>query len=91
MRIVDPTDERVPIQRSLARRSGKLAGTVALLDIAKPRGDVLIERLAARLAEEIPGVEIRRYRKPTFTKPAPEELRRQIAKESDFVIEALAD
>ena len=91
MRIVDPTDERVPIQRSLAKRSGKLAGTVALLDIAKPRGDVLIERLAARLTAEIPGIEIRRYRKPTFTKPAPEELRRQIAKESDFVIEALAD
>jgi len=38
-----------------------------------------------------PGVEIRRYKKPTFTKPAPEELRRQIAKENDFVIEALAD
>jgi hypothetical protein len=91
MRIVDPTDERVPIRRSLAKRPGKIAGTVALLDIAKPRGDVLIERLAARLAEEIPGVAIRRYRKPTFTKPAPEELRRQIAKESDFVIEALAD
>jgi hypothetical protein len=91
MRIVDPTDERVPIRRSLAKRSGKIGGTVALLDIAKPRGDVLIERLAARLAEEIPGLEIRRYRKPTFTKPAPEELRRQIAKESDFVIEALAD
>ena len=51
----------------------------------------LIEQVAARLREEMPGVEIRRYKKPTFTKPAPEELRRQIAKESDFVIEALAD
>ena len=39
----------------------------------------------------MPGVEISRYRKPTFAKPAPDELRRQIAKESDFVIEALAD
>ena len=39
----------------------------------------------------MPGIEIRRYRKPTFTKPAPEELRRRIAQESDFVIEALAD
>ncbi len=91
MRIVDPTDERVPVRRTLSKRSGKIAGAVALLDIAKPRGDVLIDRIAARMSERFPGVEIRRYRKPTFTKPAPEELRRQIAKESDFVIEALAD
>jgi hypothetical protein len=91
MRIVDPTDERVPIRRTLAKRSGTITGSVALLDISKPRGDVLIDQLAARLREEMPGVEIRRYKKPTFTKPAHEELRRQIAKESDFVIEALAD
>ncbi len=91
MRIVDPTDERVPVRRTLARRPAKIAGTVALLDIAKPRGDVLMDRIAARMTERIPGVQVRRYRKPTFTKPAPEELRRQIAKESDFVIEALAD
>jgi hypothetical protein len=91
MRIVDPTDERVPIRRTLAKRSGTITGAVALLDISKPRGDVLIDQLAARLREELPGIEIRRYKKPTFTKPAPEELRRQIAKESDFVIEALAD
>jgi hypothetical protein len=91
MRIVDPTDERVPVRRTLAKRSGQISGSVAILDISKPRGDVLIEQIAARLREEMPGVEIRRYRKPTFTKPAPEELRRQIAKESDFVIEALAD
>jgi len=91
MRIVDPTDERTPIRRSLAKRSGAIKGTVALLDIAKPRGDVLMARLADRLAERAPGVTIKRYRKPTFTKPAPEELRRQIAGESDFVIEALAD
>ena len=91
MRIVDPTDERVPIRRTLAKRNGDIKGSVALLDISKPRGDVLIEQVAARLREELPGVEIHRYKKPTFTKPAPEELRRQIAKESDFVIEALAD
>jgi len=91
MRIVDPTDERTPIRRSLAKRSGAIKGTVALLDIAKPRGDVLMARLADRLAERAPGVAIKRYRKPTFTKPAPEELRRRIAGESDFVIEALAD
>jgi hypothetical protein len=31
------------------------------------------------------------YRKPTPAKPAPDDVRRQIMEESDFVIEALAD
>jgi hypothetical protein len=90
-RIVDPTDERVPIRRTLAKRSGRIGGAIALLDIAKPRGNVLLDRLAERLAERAPGVELKRFTKPTFTKPAPEDLRRRIAQESDFVIEALAD
>jgi len=89
--IVDPTDERVPIRRTLAPRSGQVTGRIAILDIAKPRGDVLIQRLAEQLEDRLPGVEIKRFRKPTFTKPAPDELRRRIAQESDFVIEALAD
>jgi hypothetical protein len=90
-RIVDPTDERVPLARTLAARPSKLRGVIALLDIVKPRGDVLLDRIQMRLAERAPGVTLKRYRKPTFAKPAPDELRRKIAEESDFVIEALAD
>jgi hypothetical protein len=89
--ILDPTDERTPIRRSLTARPEAITGTVGLLDIAKPRGNVLLDRLETRLGERLPGVTFKRYRKPTFTKPAPEELRRQIAEECDFVIEALAD
>ncbi len=89
--IIDPTDERVPVRRELAARPEAITGTVALLDISKPRGDVLIDQLAARLGERLPGVALKRYRKPTFTKPAPDDLRRQIAQECGFVIEALAD
>ncbi len=89
--ILDPTDERVPVRRALTARPESITGTVALLDIGKPRGNVLIDRLQVRLADRLPGVELKRYRKPTFTKPAPDELRRQIAKECGFVIEALAD
>jgi len=89
--ILDPTDERVPIRRTLAARNGEIRGNVALLDIAKPRGSVLMDRLADHLMDRLPDVEVKRYRKPTFTKPAPDELRRRIAEESDFVIEALAD
>ena len=89
--ILDPTDERVPIQRALTPRPESITGTVALLDISKPRGNVLIDRLEARLHERLPNVEFRRYSKPTFTKPAPDDLRRKINEECGFVIEALAD
>ena len=37
------------------------------------------------------GVDVTRFAKPTFTKPAPPDLRKRIAQECDAVIEALAD
>ena len=89
--ILDPTDERVPVKRALAAREAALSGVVGLLDISKPRGSVLLDRLEARLTERAPGIEIKRYAKPTFTKPAPESLRQTILNEADVVIEALAD
>jgi hypothetical protein len=89
--ILDPTDERVPVTRQLAPRPQQLSGTVALLDISKPRGNVLLDRLEALLGERAPGVRVQRYAKPTFAKPAPESLRREIVETADFVVEALAD
>ena len=89
--ILDPTDERVPVERQLAARAGTISGIVGLLDIRKPRGDVFLNHMDAKLREMLPGVEIRRYTKPTFTKPCPDDLRLQIKNECDFVIEALAD
>ena len=91
MEILDPTDERRPVKRSLTARPNAVNGTVALLDISKPRGSVLLDQLEVRLRQHVPGLEIRRYSKPTFTKPAPDDLRRQIKEECGFVIEALAD
>ena len=89
--ILDPTDERVPIERSITTRSEEITGTLALLDISKPRGNVLLDQLAIRLAERLPNVSIERFSKPTFTKPAPAELRQEIKEKADFVVEALAD
>ncbi len=89
--ILDPTDERVPVRRSLTPRPESITGVVGFLDISKPRGNILIDQLEARMRERLPNVEFRRYSKPTFTKPAPEDLRRKIAEECGFVIEALAD
>jgi hypothetical protein len=88
--LLDPTGERRPAVRPRATRLPQLAGrTIALLDISKPRGDVFLDQLAARLAGL--GATVRRYAKPTFTKPAPPDLRRRIAQECDAVIESLAD
>lgn len=88
--VLDPTDERGAAHRSPAARPASLEGLrVGLLDISKPRGDVFLDRLAELLAER--GVATKRYAKPTFTKPAPMDLRREIAAECDVVIEALAD
>jgi hypothetical protein len=89
--ILDPTDERVPIKRSLTPRPEALHGTVALLDISKPRGDVFLDRLEQLLHERAPGVKTRRFMKPTVAKPAPEPIKQAILEECDFVIEALAD
>lgn len=89
--ILDPTDERVPVKRELTPRPEALHGTVALLDISKPRGDVFLDRLEQLLQERAPGIETKRYMKPTVAKPAPEEIKRSILEEADFVIEALAD
>jgi hypothetical protein len=88
--LLDPTHERAPAIRPRLPRLATLAGVqVGLLDISKARGDVFLDRLATRLAEA--GARVRRYRKPTFTKPAPLDLRQKIAVECGAVIEALAD
>jgi hypothetical protein len=88
--ILDPGNEALVAQRQLLPRPAGLEGrVVGLLDISKPRGDVFLDRLEERLAEA--GVGVRRYRKPTFAKPAPVDLRHEIATQCEVVIEALAD
>ena len=88
LEILDPTAEREPGGLPLA---APLEGgaRIALLDIRKPRGDVVLDELARLLAER--GHAVERTMKPTFTKPAPADVRREIAERCDAVIEALAD
>jgi hypothetical protein len=88
--LLDPTRERVPAARLRAPRLDSIEGrTIGLLDIAKARGDVFLDQLERRLAER--GAKVLRFKKPTFTKPAPIDLRHQIAQQCDAVVEALAD
>jgi hypothetical protein len=88
--LLDPTGERDPAKRQNAARLAALGRkTIGLLDISKGRGDVFLDRLESKL--QAAGVEVARYKKPTFTKPAPLDLRQEIAERCDAVIEALAD
>lgn len=88
--VLDPTNERHVATRHLVSRPESLAGlTVGLLDISKARGDVFLDQLEMRLLAI--GARVRRYKKPTFTKPAPIDLRYEIATTCNVVIEALAD
>ncbi len=88
--VLDPTSERSPAAKARLPRLAALEGkTIALLDISKPRGDRFLDRIEEKLAQR--GATVVRFTKPTFTKPAPVELRQQIAARCDGVIEALAD
>jgi len=88
--LLDPTSERSPAIRERVTRLETLEGkTVGLLDISKPRGDVFLDTIEARLRDR--GAEVLRFKKPTFTKPAPVDLRQEIATRCDGVVEALAD
>jgi len=89
-KLLDPTNESRVSTMELVGRPESLRGlTVGLLDISKARGDVFLDRLEERLSEM--GADVRRYKKPTFTKPAPVDLRHEITTQCQVVIEALAD
>ena len=85
--ILDPTDERTPVERQITKRTGTLSGVVGLLDISKPRGNVLLDELAAVGAKST-GRTVRRFTKPTFAKPCPDALRHEIRDQCDLVSKA---
>jgi hypothetical protein len=88
---LDPTAETAPAGRPLARERlhPERPATIALLDIRKPRGNVFLDELERLIASR--GHAVIRTEKPTFTKPAPPDVRAEIAERCDAVIEALAD
>lgn len=88
--VLDPTDERLPVERARAPRLTSIAGRrIALLDISKARGDIFLNRLAEQLEER--GAKVEHFKKATFSRVAPVALCQEIASRSDAVIEALAD
>lgn len=88
--VLDPTHEQEAAHRERLPRLDSLSGRkVGLLDISKARGNLFLDRIEERLREH--GADVARYSKPTFTKPAPPDLRQEIAVQCDAVVEALAD
>lgn len=88
--LLDPGSERDPAEREPRGLPADIAGcTVGLLDISKPRGDVFLDEIARLLEEQ--GATVARFKKPTFTRPAPTALRQEMAEQCDLVLEGLAD
>ena len=88
--LLDPTGELEIPQRQRPPRPQSLEGlTVGLLDIAKARGNIFLDRLDERLTER--GIKVKRYAKATPSRLAPLALHQQIAGEVGVVVEGLAD
>ena len=88
--LLDPTAEQSPPLRERPPRLSSLQGrTVGLLDISKARSDVFLNRIEEKLLQQ--GVEVKRYKKPTFARVAPVDLKQEITGQCHAVIEALAD
>ena len=89
--LLDPTNEDIPVARQITPRPKSITDKVAFLDIAKRRSDEFLDRPQEAIEQRLPQIEINRYQKPTFSKPAPADLRQQIKEINDFVVIGLAD
>lgn len=88
--LLDPTGEHEPASRKQTARPKTLDGiTVGLLDIGKARGDVFLDRLAARLAER--GIGVKRYAKPTPSRLVAADTKQRMTTEVQAAIIGLAD
>ena len=89
---MDPTDERVPVSRQITPRNGPIKGCVALLDISKPRGNVLLDRVEDLIAQRLPEVDRAALCQADVHQACSgSAANRDSRKAADFVIEGLAD
>jgi len=71
MNVLSPAGTTSDTVKPLARRRPSLAGRrIGVLDNSKPNADVLLDRVAERLAERASGATIRRWTKPGASNPA---------------------
>ncbi len=86
----DPTSELSPVlrERTLPREDLSNA-EIGLLSISKERSEEFLDTLEKRLAER--GLNVLRFAKPTYTKPAPEAVIQDIVEKCDVAVVGLAD
>jgi hypothetical protein len=92
MEILDPVGSTTAVSRALAPRPGSLQDAViGVLDNSKPNARVLLEGVAAALAEKLGAREIRRWRKPGASIGATPAVLDEIAAQCGAVLTASAD
>jgi hypothetical protein len=89
--LVSPFDERTVDPHAPAPRLDGIKGKkITLLSISKPKSTEFLAELG-RVLEEEHGAQLSNAQKPTFTRPAPDNVFEEVVKEADAVVEALAD
>lgn len=91
--LINPLDETVNKKGKAAPRLDTLEGKkIGLLDISKSGGRPFLDRIEKLLKDKYKVASVERFQKPTFARPAPDEIIDRILKaQVQGVIEALAD
>jgi len=90
--LLDPTDREALQRRTLAPRLTELRGKVGgFLDNRKQNANVLLERMAARLATEYGVVEAVHRAKFIYSRVADSAIIDELAEGCDFIVAAIGD
>lgn len=88
--LLDPTLEVESTRVERAPRSGEIR-ILGLLDNGKPNSDILLQKVAEKLREQHPDLQVKYYRKPGAYRPAPSALLDQVVAECDGVLVGIGD
>jgi hypothetical protein len=90
--LLDPTDQEVRQQHTLAPRLAELRGKVGgFLDNRKQNANVLLEQVAARLSAEYGMAEALHRTKFIYSRLAEPDIIDELAERCDFVVAAIGD
>ena len=86
----DPTAELSPVLRQrLAPGKDLSEAVIGLLSISKERSDEFLDSIEKNLTDQ--GLNVLRFRKPTYTRPAPEAVLQEMIERCDVAVVGLAD
>lgn len=88
--LLDPSLEVESARVERAPRTGEIR-ILGLLDNGKPNSDILLQKVAAKLREQHPDLQVKYYRKPGAYRPAPPALIEQVVAECDSVLVGIGD